>query len=148
LSRVIRPESAALTRTKLKQNLAVALRRASDERPENERLDILAFMALALQKVSASADETAAAWEKRGYWLKADRFRMEWDWAQTIGDRLAAALHRGDLQAAARAAVSIAEHLQGVKMPAALAAKHPWSGAWEHWRREPFNPSGQNTAYE
>jgi hypothetical protein len=143
LSRVLRPESAARTRAKLRQNLAVALRRASDEQAEDERPDILAYMALLLQQMSASADETAAAWEKRGYWIKADGFRLEWDWAGAIGARLASALEKGDLQAAAAAAVGLAEHLQGVKVPVALAARHPWAGAWNRWQGDDSGKLGQ-----
>ncbi len=33
-------------------------------------------------------ETTAAAWENRDYYLKADRFRREWDWAGPAAERL------------------------------------------------------------
>ena len=32
------------------------------------------------------------AWEKKGYWVKADKFRMEWLWAQSYSGKLEEAI--------------------------------------------------------
>lgn len=44
--------------------------------------DCLAYILLALGYLEDSINETVNAWEKRNYWLKADRFRGEWDWVE------------------------------------------------------------------
>ena len=44
-------------------------------------------MVLALEEIAVSIDVSVQAWEKRDYWVKADRFRMEWEWAGALGPR-------------------------------------------------------------
>ena len=40
-----------------------------------------------LRRLSNSVEETAHAWEERGYWTKADSFRREWAWLEpTLGE--------------------------------------------------------------
>ena len=41
-----------------------------------------------LEAIDESIEQSVAAWEKRGYWLKADRFRQEWRWAGDLGRRM------------------------------------------------------------
>jgi hypothetical protein len=40
----------------------------------------LACVCESLRRLSSSVEETAHAWEERGYWTKADSFRREWAW--------------------------------------------------------------------
>jgi hypothetical protein len=45
-----------------------------------------------LHALEALTETTTSAWEKRGYWMKADRYRMEWRWvAEAKRDVLEAA---------------------------------------------------------
>jgi hypothetical protein len=39
--------------------------------------DLVAFIVLSLQEINNTIDSSVEAWEKRGYWIKADRFRMD-----------------------------------------------------------------------
>ena len=89
MSRIIRTESASRDRAKLLRLAAAALlrMRAADV-SSAERRDILAFLCLTLRQVAASVDKTASAWESRSYWLKADRFRSEWEWAGLLAQKL------------------------------------------------------------
>ena len=42
-------------------------------------------------------DSSVAAWEKRGYWVKADRFRMEWAWAGSLAEKMRTAMRKEGL---------------------------------------------------
>lgn len=135
MGRVIRTESPSRQRTQLMQASALALRTLAGLAPSEltTARDLLAFLALALAELHESVEATAAAWEKRDYWLKADRFRGEWRWAPLIGARLDQALRADDLAAAQSAAADLASALSGVALPARMAASRPWQGAWERW---------------
>ncbi len=36
---------------------------------------------LALEEINSNIDKSVEAWEKRGYWVKADKFRLDWEWS-------------------------------------------------------------------
>jgi hypothetical protein len=135
MGRVIRTETAARDRRQLLQGLGAALARAADPKcaPE-EQGDILGFSALSLRELSKGVDTSASAWEGRGYWLKADKFRREWGWAADICAALDASLEAKDLGRAALAAARMAPHLASVHVPARMARSRPWQGALQRYQ--------------
>ena len=54
------------------------------------------FIALALQSISDGIDVSVAAWEKRDYWVKADKFRMEWMWTGQFAEKMKTAVLSDD----------------------------------------------------
>src|SRR5687768_14532317 len=50
--------------------------------------DMVAMIVLCLREVDDTIVETIEAWEKRGYWQKADKFQVEWMWAEAAAKRL------------------------------------------------------------
>jgi hypothetical protein len=89
MSRVINPDSAGKERTRLSKAILIAIRElARKTEPDGEARDLAAFVSLALQTIAEGIDVSVAAWEKRDYWIKADRFRMEWAWAGQLGKKL------------------------------------------------------------
>ena len=132
MSRVIRVEAASRSRQRVLQGMALALRyAASSGATPADQPDLLAFLDLSLAELRRSVDETAAAWEKRGYWLKADQFRQDWRWADRIGDSLHSALDLGDLDRARVSGMELATPVHDVRLPASLVRSRPWVGAWE-----------------
>lgn len=136
MSRVIRSESGSQARMKMLKQVAYALQASmGEEKTQEEQNDLLAFMLAALERVASSVDQSASAWEKRGYWLKADRFRRDWSWVSQSIDSLSAALREEDGGAAAIACSLIAPHIQNIKVPKRMQVQRPWEGAWNHWKR-------------
>ena len=83
MSRVINPDSAGKQRNKLIKLTALTVRELLRQpEPNDETKDMAIFIVLSLDTVADTIDPSVAAWEKRGYWVKADRFRMEWTWAK------------------------------------------------------------------
>ena len=62
----------------------------------DEAKDLAAFISLALKTISEGIDASVAAWEKRDYWVKADRFRMEWMWSGQYAEKLKTAVLTDD----------------------------------------------------
>ncbi|MFN8387184.1 MAG: hypothetical protein U0V48_06705, partial [Anaerolineales bacterium] len=75
MSRVINPDSAGKDRARLSKAIVLAVRElAKQTEVTQEAKDIAAFISLALKTISEGIDTSVAAWEKRDYWVKADRF--------------------------------------------------------------------------
>ena len=81
MGRVIHLERAGKERNRLARQVLTAIRLLGQQEGIDERTrDLAAFVGLALEDLFATVDPTVEAWEKRGYWVKADRYRMEWRW--------------------------------------------------------------------
>ena len=80
-------------RHSLRRAIAEVLRRMSSKPSlDSEAKDMAAFIVFALREIAASVDKSAAAWEKRDYYLKADAFRRDWAWVEPAADKLHAAI--------------------------------------------------------
>lgn len=49
---------------------------------------MLATIVFELVEIWEGVEQTSLAWEKRGYWMKADRFMREWEWTREIAANL------------------------------------------------------------
>lgn len=135
MGRVINPDGVGKERTRLTRAVVLALRELMRQTEQDEHTrDLAAFIALALHEVAETIDVSVEAWEKRGYWLKADRFRMEWAWAEKLGGKMRQALVVDDWATVALTAVQVAEKLNSVDVPQRNNLGTPWEGAWEKMR--------------
>lgn len=83
MSGIVQTQSAGQLRKSLMGCMGSALNAMEKkEKFDYDAKNIIAFIVLCLEKISATIDESAIAWEKRGYWVKADQFRLEWEWAR------------------------------------------------------------------
>ena len=132
MSRVINPESAGKERTRLTKAIVLTIRElARQTEPNDKTRDMAAFVALALRAIAEGIDVSVAAWEKRDYWVKADRFRMEWAWAGQMGEKMKKAVLEEDWANVALLSAQIAQKLQKVKVSEKHRMGTPWVGAWE-----------------
>jgi hypothetical protein len=127
---VINPESAGKERTQLLRATVLALRELMQQtRPDAQTRELAAFIALALESIAATIESSVAAWEKRDYWVKADRFRMDWRWAGQLGANMRRAVLEEDWPGIARTAAQVAEKVGRVKVPQRHRLGTPWVGA-------------------
>lgn len=137
MSRVINLDGSGKERTRLRKCAALAIRElASLKEPGDESRDLAAFLVLALDRIGATVEESVVAWEKRGYWVKADRFRMDWAWATQAAGKLRVALLADDWGAAATVAAQIAIRLQKITISPNHRLGRPWVGAWAEFKKQ------------
>ncbi len=132
MSRVINPDGAGKERTKLTKSVVLALRelvRQSDA--DQTSRDLAAFIAIALVDIYDTVESSVEAWEKRGYWVKADRFRLEWDWTERLGNKMKKALLADDWAGVAMTSAEVGQKLVKVDVPVRHRLGTPWVGAWE-----------------
>jgi len=121
----------------LKRAAALALREMMKEPEPNDRArDMAAFIALSLEAITETVDITVSAWEKRDYWVKADRFRRDWAWAEHKSQAGRAAVLHNDWGELAHLMPEIASQLQSTKIPKRNTIGHAWNGAYEQLRND------------
>ena len=139
MSRVINPESAGKDRTRLTKAIVLAVRElAKQKEVNNEAKDLAAFIALALKTISEGIDVSVAAWEKRDYWVKADKFRMEWMWSGQYADKMKVAIVTNDWGTIAMLMPQIAQKLGKIVVSDNHRLGKPWVGAYKQLKSIDF----------
>jgi hypothetical protein len=131
LSRLINPDSAGKDRTRLSKAIVLSIRElAKQANVTSEAKDLAAFIALALQSISEGIDGSVVAWEKRGYWVKADRFRMEWMWTGQYAEKMKNAVVQDDWATIAMLMPQIAQKFGKIVVSDNHRLGKPWAGAF------------------
>ncbi len=131
MSPVINPESAGKERTQLTKAVVLAVREmAKQNEVTNETKDLASFISLALKSISDGIDVSVAAWEKRGYWVKADRFRMDWLWTGQYADKMKTAVLSEDWGTVALVSAQTAQKLGKIVVSEHNRLGKPWVGAY------------------
>ena len=131
MSRVINPDSVGKERTRLIKSIVLCIRElAKQAKVTPEAKDLAAFIALALQSISDGIDVSVAAWEKRDYWVKADKFRMEWMWAGQSAEKMKTAVLTDDWATIATLMPQIASRFGRVIVSDNHRLGKPWTGAY------------------
>ena len=131
MSRVINPDSVGKERTRLIKSIVLCIRElAKQAKVTPDAKDLAAFFALALQSISDGIDVSVAAWEKRDYWVKADKFRMEWMWAGQLADKMKKAVLTDDWATIAMLMPQIASRFGKVIVSDNHRLGKPWVGAY------------------
>jgi hypothetical protein len=131
LGRIINTEGAGKERNRLSRCIVLSLRELMRQsQPDDKSRDLAAFIALALLSISDTVETSVAAWEKKGYWVKADRYRMEWSWTERFGKQMKQAVVQDDWSMVAQVSVQVAQKLMSVEVPVRNRLGTPWEGAW------------------
>ena len=131
MARLIKTASAGKDRVLLQKGIVLAIRELASQTGMNETTrDLLAYISLSLISIGDTIDESVAAWEKRGYWVKADHFRMEWTWATTLGTEMKQAILDEDWGTVTRIIGQVTQRLSTVKIAQRSRMGTPWIGAY------------------
>jgi len=136
LSRVINPDGVGKERTRLTKAIVLAVRElAKKSEVTDEARDLAAFISLALQAISEGIDVSVLAWEKRDYWVKADKFRMEWIWSGQYADKIKVAIFTNDWGTIAMLLPQIAQKFSKIVVSDNHRLGKPWVGAYKQISR-------------
>ena len=124
MSRVINSESAGKDRTRLTKTVVIASR------------DLIACILMSLDEIYETVDASVEAWEKRGYWLKADHFRMDWQWTKLLADQMRPLVMSENYAELIPLIVQVLQALDTVKVSENHRLGTPWTGAWEELNKK------------
>lgn len=129
MTRIITVDGIGKERTQLIRAIVAALRElARQNGPGVEALDLVSFIILSLETIAKSIDVSVVAWEKRDYWVKADRFRMDWAWAGNTAIKLRSYLIKEDWGSIAGLSAFIGQKLAKTKVSDKNRIGTPWKG--------------------
>jgi hypothetical protein len=131
MSRFITTESGVALRNKLLKSIAITIRElGQQDSVDLNTKDMIAFIILSLKKISGSVEDAIRAWEKRDYWLKADRFRLDWEWTQKTSNELQKALLAEDWANTALLISVISVKCKNIKLNSKSNSMKIWTGAY------------------
>ncbi len=83
MSRIVNANNPTTIRNRNRRSIAEILRHLSQKSTiDNEAKDMAATIVFLLREIEEGVESSARAWEKRDYWLKAERFLRDWTWVK------------------------------------------------------------------
>jgi len=132
VSRIIHTENIGTERTRLLKAIVISLRELVKQQTINSQTkDLAAFISNALLAVHDTVERSVLPWEKRDYWVKADKFRMEWAWTKELGDQFLEATKEQDWGTIAILSAQVGQKLENVVVSDRHRMGKPWVGAWD-----------------
>jgi hypothetical protein len=136
MTRIIKIEGGSTLRIKLLKSIIITIRELGKQSDvDGDTKDMIAFLILSLNLITGTIDEAVVAWEKRDYWLKADRFRLEWEWAIKSSNGLYQALIDDDWASISSLIPIIAGKCRNIKLPVKSSSLKLWAGAYNNLMR-------------
>ena len=132
MSRIIHTENIGTERNRLLKAIVISLRELVKQKTINSQTkDLAAFISNALLAVHDTVERSVQPWEKRDYWVKADKFRMEWAWTKELGDQFLDATKEQDWGTIAILSAQIGQRLENIVVSERHRMGKPWVGAWD-----------------
>jgi hypothetical protein len=89
MGRVINTDSPSKIRNRHMRTGAELMRHLSQKQAfDAEARDMAALLFYCLREIEDGIEDSAAVWEKRDYWIKAEQLRQRWGWVSQGADRL------------------------------------------------------------
>jgi hypothetical protein len=136
VTRIIKTSTPGKERARLSKAIVITIRelmRLKD--PGKDKQDMIAFIILALQEIAVGIDKSVAAWEKRGYWVKADKYRLEWRWTGQFAKNLTEAFEADDWVSTTEILLTVMHKFDSIKVSDRHRMGQPWVGAYEEYVR-------------
>lgn len=132
MSRVVNVESVGAQRQRLRRTIAEALRHLMAKRElDEEARDLTALIVFCLRDIDEGIEQTTAAWEKRDYYLKADRFRQEWLWVAPAADEIEKLLRQGAWDRLPAALARLLGHFSDITVNKMVRSNGLWQGCYK-----------------
>ena len=132
MSRIIHTDNIGTERTRLLKAIVISLRElVKQQTVTSQTKDLAAFISNALLAVHDTVERSVQPWEKRDYWVKADKFRLEWAWTKELGDRFLEATREEDWGTIALLSAQVGQKLENVVVSDRHRMGKPWVGAWD-----------------
>jgi hypothetical protein len=140
MGRVINTDSTGKRRNQNMRTAAEILRRLSQKTAVDEDVkDMVAMLIYCFREIDEGIDRSAAAWEKRDYWMKADEFRLRWGWAGGAADELQTIIYNNDWQRLPEIIVKLFPRFSDITITKFTRKESVWKGRYKHLLNEKPN---------
>lgn len=130
--------NSSTIRTQLCKGIVLAIRQLTRQAKPDEAFtkDLVAFLVVSLRSLAALNEQSVLAWEKRDYWVKADRFRLDWQWAINEPAKLEAVLESKKWEDLIPSIMTITKNLSKIEVSDHHRLGEPWVGCYQKWLQE------------
>ena len=137
MGRLINTDSTGTQRQRWRRTIAEALKRLMAKPSlDAEAKDLAALIVIALREIGAGVEQSASAWDKRHYYIKADRLRADWEWAGKAADRLARLIGVDDWVRVPVVLAELAPRFADVDVVKLTRSPRLWEGAYAKLKQE------------
>ena len=137
MSRLVNIDSTGKDRQRLRRTIAEALHRLMKKQAvDSETLDLAALIVFALREIEAGIERSATAWDKRHYYIRADRLRADWEWSGRAAERVANLLVAEDWSRLPLVLADRAPRFADVRVKTRTRPARLWRGAYSRLLEE------------
>ena len=101
-----------------------------------EAQDMAAFLVFNLRGIYETIDESAAAWDERNYWKKAEALREKWRWSRKAARKLERTILADRWHEVPEQLMALLPHVQHITVGTLTRDADWWCGALRALRRE------------
>jgi len=137
MSRVVNTDGPGKHRNQLMRTGAEVLRLLSQKSGlDDEARDMTAMLIYCLRQIDEGIDDSALAWEKRDYWVKAEQFRARWAWAGRASSELRALVMNDQWDQLPMMLAKLLPHFTEIKIVKVTRNPELWQGTYSRLMQE------------
>ena len=137
MGRVINTNNPGKRRNAYMRTVAEILRRLSQKKEiDSDTKDMVAMLVYCLRGIDGTVEESITAWEKRGYWKKADDFQQKWWWASLTATSLDKLVKTGNWDNMPEVMMKLFPHVTDIKINKMTRDPKDWEGAYQKLMEE------------
>ena len=138
MSRVINIDNPGKRRNANQRTIAELLRRLSQKSIlDEDAKDMASAIVFCLREISAGVEQTVTAWEKRDYWMKAERFLREWEWAGEMAANLEDVIRHEAWDLLPGLLAELFPRYTDIQIKTMTRKSDVWQGAYQHLLAQP-----------
>ncbi|HEY1409492.1 MAG TPA: hypothetical protein VF434_11145 [Promineifilum sp.] len=138
MSRVIHVDNPGKRRNQARRSIAEILRFLGQKQQiDDEARDMAAMLVYFLVEIKATVDESAAAWEKRGYWMKVERFVRDWEWIPELAANIDDVVRNKAWDLLPELLAELSPHFDDIHIKTLTRKPSQWRGAYGKLLSEP-----------
>ena len=133
MGRVINNNTPGKRRNHMMRTIAEILRRLGQQGGDitDDVRDMTAMIIYCLRDIDASIIETIKAWEKRGYWKKADKFQLDWMWSEQYAQKLERLIREDNWHMLPDVMMQLFPHFTSIEINKMTRKPSTWEGAYD-----------------
>jgi hypothetical protein len=97
-----------------------------------EAKDMAATIVFCLRDIAKTTEATTTAWEKRNYFLKADRFRLKWEWVTPQAEALCDLITKEQWGRLPQELAELVPHFSDIRVARMTRDVSTWKGNYQY----------------
>lgn len=135
MSRVVNTNNPGKLRNQMMRTAAELLRHLSQKTAlDEEAKDMAALLVYCLREIDDGIEASALAWEKRGYWIKAEQLRQRWMWTGKAVASLETVIRTEAWETLPGVMAELFSFFADIKITKFTRSSSAWDGAYQRLR--------------